>query len=69
MRLRTRFAFEELNLHKLSTEVFAENVASRRALEKAGYRGIGLRREERWAEGAWHDMWLGEILRAEWEKA
>ena len=38
MRLRTRYAFRDLNLHKLMTEVFAENVASRRALEKNGYR-------------------------------
>jgi len=68
MRLRTRFAFRELNLHKLSTEVFADNVASRRALEKAGYRQVGIRREERWSDGRWHDMWLAEVLRADWER-
>jgi RimJ/RimL family protein N-acetyltransferase len=67
MALRTRFAFEELNLHKLKTEVFMENEASRRALVKAGYRQVGLRRQERYADGRWHDLWLGELLREDWE--
>ena len=43
MLLRTRYAFRELNLHKLMTEVFVGNVASRRALEKSGYRTVGIR--------------------------
>ncbi len=68
MALRTRYAFRELNLRKLVTEVFAENVASRRALEKTGYRTVGIRREHFWSGGAWHDVWLGEVLRSEWEE-
>jgi RimJ/RimL family protein N-acetyltransferase len=69
MRLRTRYAFRELNLHKLTTEVDVENEASRKALERNGYRTVGLRREQYFREGKWRDRWLGEILRAEWEKA
>jgi RimJ/RimL family protein N-acetyltransferase len=68
MRLRTRYAFRELNLHKLTTEVDADNVASRRALEKNGYRGVGLRREQIFRDGRWHDRWMGEVLRDEWER-
>jgi RimJ/RimL family protein N-acetyltransferase len=68
MRLRTRYAFRELNLHKLTTEVDAENVASRRALEKNGYRGVGVRREQTYRDGRWHDRWLGEVLRDDWER-
>jgi RimJ/RimL family protein N-acetyltransferase len=66
MRLRTAYAFTELGLEKLNTTVFAENEASRRALQHAGYRQAGLLRRNRWAGGRWHDEWLGEVLREEW---
>ena|SRR5207302_1668330 len=69
MRLRTRYAFRELNLEKLMTEVFMSNVASRRALEKNGYRTVGVHRHHFFSGGAWQDVWLGEVLRGEWEKA
>jgi RimJ/RimL family protein N-acetyltransferase len=69
MRLRTRYAFRELNLHKLMTEVATENEASRRALERNGYQTVGIRREQTFREGKWHDRWLGEVLRADWEKS
>ena len=68
MGLRTRYAFRELNLHKLMTEVDAENDASRKALERNGYRTVGIRREQTFRDGKWHDRWLGEVLRADWEK-
>jgi Acetyltransferases, including N-acetylases of ribosomal proteins len=68
VRLRTRFAFEQLGLEKLMTEVFAENTASIRALEKAGYRPCGVRRRHAYRHGRWHDMWLAEVLRDEWER-
>jgi ribosomal-protein-alanine N-acetyltransferase len=68
MRLRTRYAFRELNLHKLTTEVVTENAASRKALERNGYKTVGIRREQSFAGGKWRDRWLGEVLRSEWEK-
>jgi len=67
MRLRTAYAFDQLNLRKLMTEVFVENAASRRALEKNGYRTVGTHREHFFTRGKWHDIWLGEVLRTEWE--
>ena len=68
MRLRTRYAFRELNLRKLMTEVFAENAASKRALEKVGYRTVGIHRAHFFTRGRHHDVWLGELLREDWEK-
>jgi RimJ/RimL family protein N-acetyltransferase len=68
MQLRTRFAFGELNLHKLKSYAIVENEASRRALERAGYKTVGTFREEQWIDGAWHDMWIGEVVREEWER-
>ena len=69
MLLRTRYAFRELNLHKLMTEVFVGNVASRRALEKSGYRTVGIRKDHFVSSGTWHDMWIGEVTREEFDKA
>jgi RimJ/RimL family protein N-acetyltransferase len=69
MRLRTRYAFSELNLHKLMTEVFVANEASRKALEKDGYRTVGIHRDHFFTRGGWQDIWLGEVLREDWERA
>jgi RimJ/RimL family protein N-acetyltransferase len=66
VRLRTRFAFTELNLHKISTNVYMPNIGSKRILEKAGYRTVGIAREHIWRDGKWHDAWLGEILLSDW---
>ncbi len=68
MALRTEYAFRQLNLHKLKSFAFMENEGSKRALQKAGYRQIGVHREEQWRDGRWHDQWVSEVLRAEWEK-
>ena len=45
------------------------NVASRRALEKTGYRQCGLMRRHVFVGGQWLDVWLGEILREDWDRA
>jgi [ribosomal protein S5]-alanine N-acetyltransferase len=68
MRLRTAFAFENLGLEKVWTTVLTENVASRRALEKVGYREVGIQRRHHYRLGRWQDEWLGEILREDWER-
>ena len=68
MALRTEYAFRQLNLHKLRSGAFMENGPSKRALEKAGYRQVGISREDVWRDGTWHDHWQCEILRSDWEK-
>ncbi|MDQ2829812.1 MAG: GNAT family N-acetyltransferase [Chloroflexota bacterium] len=42
------------------------NEASRRALQRAGYRTVGRLRRHIYLEGAFHDVWLGEVVRDEW---
>jgi RimJ/RimL family protein N-acetyltransferase len=69
MSLRTRFGFLELNLHKIRSRAFMENEASKRALQKAGYREYGVQREEFFRDGRWHDVWCAEVLREDWERA
>ena len=69
MVLRTAFCFRELNLHKIRTRAFMENEASKRALQKAGYREAGIQREEMFRDGRFRDIWMGEVLREDWERA
>ena len=68
MALRTRYAFRELNLRKLMTQVYVPNERSRKALERNGYRTVGIRRMHYFTLGQWHDEWLGEVLREDWER-
>jgi RimJ/RimL family protein N-acetyltransferase len=69
MHLRTRYAFDELGLEKLITCVDQDNVASRRALERVGYRTVGVHRRHRFRRGAWADIWVGELHREDWAAA
>jgi RimJ/RimL family protein N-acetyltransferase len=66
VRLRTRFAFEELGLERLETTTFASNAPMQRCLEKSGYRRIGLRRRYLFRGNTWHDAVVFELLREEW---
>ena len=68
MALRTEYAFRQLNLHKLMSGAFLENEPSKRALMKAGYREVGIAREHLFREGTWHDHWMCEVLRDDWER-
>jgi RimJ/RimL family protein N-acetyltransferase len=67
MQLRTAYAFRQLNLHKLSSGAFLENEPGKRALVNAGYREVGVEREHFFREGRWHDHWICEVRRDEWE--
>jgi [ribosomal protein S5]-alanine N-acetyltransferase len=61
-----RFAFEVLGLHKLTIGCFAENAASRRVIEKCGFRYIGRHEDDVWRDGAWHSGLRFEMLASEW---
>ncbi len=62
MRVRTRFAFEILGLHRLASGVRVDNIASQRALEKIGYQREGLARRAQYWGGQWYDVVLYGIL-------
>ena len=56
--VRTRYAFEVLGLRMLISEVFTENVASLRMLERAGYREVARLPRRYWKRGAFRDVVL-----------
>lgn len=57
-RVRTRYAFEVLNLRLLLSEVFVENTASLRMLAAVGYKEVGRIPRRYWRRGAYHDVAL-----------
>jgi RimJ/RimL family protein N-acetyltransferase len=66
VRLRTAYAFNELNLQRLETESLADNIPMRRCLEKSGYTKIGTRTRRLYKGGRWHDGFIFELLRDDW---
>lgn len=62
MRVRTRFAFEILGLHRLASGVRIDNIASQRALEKIGYKHEGVARKAHFWGGRWYDILLYGML-------
>lgn len=67
LRLLLRFAFHELNLHRVQLTVFSYNRAAIRVYEKVGFRHEGTYREFLERDGVRHDMLLYGMLRREWE--
>jgi RimJ/RimL family protein N-acetyltransferase len=68
MKIILRYAFMELNLHRVSLDVFDYNPRAIHSYEKAGFRLEGRQRQMMRREGQrWDVIYMG-ILRADWEK-
>jgi RimJ/RimL family protein N-acetyltransferase len=67
MRLMLRYAFAELNLSRVSLEVFAHNTRAIRSYEKAGFRREGVQREWARRDGRRWDVVSMGILADEME--
>jgi RimJ/RimL family protein N-acetyltransferase len=66
--LRTAYAFQDLGLERLESESFTVNTPMHRALEKVGYRKIGLKQHYVYRGGVWYDAFIFELLRDEWQE-
>ncbi len=66
MRLALRYAFEELNLHRLGLNVNANNPGAIRVYEKLGFRHEGVVREAIHRDAEWVDRLYMGLLRSEW---
>ncbi len=67
MRLILRYAFEELNLHRVSLNVFEYNQRAVRVYEKLGFTEEGRMRHHIHRDGRWWDVVFFGILKSEWE--
>ena len=66
MRMILRYAFTELNLHRVMLWVFGYNQRAIRSYAKAGFQQEGILREMVNREGQRHDVHIMGILRDEW---
>jgi RimJ/RimL family protein N-acetyltransferase len=68
-RLALKFAFHEINLHRVQLSVFSYNPRAIALYEKLGFQREGVFREFLQRDGQRHDMILYGLLRHEWEKS
>lgn len=68
LRTLLRFAFEELNLHRIFLHVFDFNRRAIRCYEKVGFRHEGRLRQARFTEGRYVDELVMGLLQEEWEE-
>lgn len=61
-----RFGFDYVGLHKVTVNCLAANDASRRVIEKLGFRFVGQREEDVWRDGQWHARMFYELTVLEW---
>ena len=62
----TRWGFETLGLHKITIGCVEGNLASRRIIEKIGYRFLAVLEEDFWRDGRWQAHRRYELTAAEW---
>lgn len=68
MRVILRYAFTELNLRRVSLDVFEYNPRAIKSYEKAGFRYEGCMRGMLHRDGRCWDLIFMSILRQEWEQ-
>lgn len=67
-QLLLKYAFHEINLHRVQLTVFAYNPAAIAVYEKLGFVKEGVMRERLHRDGQRHDVLMYGLLRHEWEK-
>ncbi len=65
--LITRFAFENLNIHKVKAGCYAENIGSLKAFEKNGFQREGLLKQHRFFMGKFVDQVILGLINSEWK--
>lgn len=62
------FGFETLKLHRVIVKHVVENGASRRVIEKLGFRFVGVLEKEFEKNGKWHNVALHEMLEEKFQQ-
>lgn len=61
-----RCGFETIGLHKILVHCVEDNVASRRVIEKLGFRRVGRLEDDVWRDGRWWSTLSYELTAPEW---
>jgi RimJ/RimL family protein N-acetyltransferase len=64
-KLLSQYAFQHLNLHRIYANVYDDNIASRKAIEKAWFKQEGILRQSAFINGKYKDMYVYALLREE----
>ncbi len=63
-----KFAFEELNLHRVWSEIYEFDRDKQHLFSKLGFSLDGRHRQTHWSNGCWHDSLFYGLLRHEFKK-
>lgn len=63
-----RYCFDELQLHRLKTTRFLDNIASEKLYNKCGWKEEGIKRECIYKNGKWRDLVFTGILKSDYLK-
>lgn len=61
-----QFGFDTLRLHKVTVGCLLENDASRKVINKLGFRHVGKQVDDVWREGRWWSHLRYELTMADW---
>lgn len=61
-----RCGFDAIGLHKITVGCFEDNDASRRVIEKLGFRYVGRAEDDVWRDGQWRAHLRYELTAPEW---
>jgi RimJ/RimL family protein N-acetyltransferase len=61
-----RYAFDELNLHRVELRVIGNNFRGIKAYQACGFVHEGTKRQAAFLDGRWEDVLLMAVLREEW---
>lgn len=67
-RLVVDFGFRSLRAHRIYAQVFPDNTASMRILERLGFRSEARLRRDSFVRGEWHDTLVYAILEEDWKR-
>jgi ribosomal-protein-alanine N-acetyltransferase len=65
IELATKYAFEELNLNKLTAGMYINNIGSYKSFIKAGYREVGKLMKHKFIKGEYQDVILVEKIKSD----
>lgn len=68
-RLLVNYLFDNKSIERIEAQTDLENSASRRVLEKCGFKAEGTMRKAKFANGVFRDYSLYSILRGEWTQS
>jgi len=67
VRALSDFGFGGINAHRIYAQVFPDNTASSRLLERLGFRREGHLRRDAFVRGKWYDTLVYAMLEEEWQ--